>query len=135
MIKISSIKNLDPGRCRWFYNPYESDYPLKGTILEICHNQYANKRDQFPHLKEPLRKMICIMIARPLFPFLLCGAEKARPTKQKRKKAVWLREIRCNYTYTFVLTLNLVPQGGYSLCDRKGWGLSEGKLVTCYIHN
>ena len=25
--KISSIKNLDPGR-GWFYSPYESDHPL-----------------------------------------------------------------------------------------------------------
>ena len=25
--KFSSIKNLDPGR-KWFYRPYESDYPL-----------------------------------------------------------------------------------------------------------
>ena len=37
--KISSIKNLDPGR-GWFYSPYESDYPLISESISL--KKYAS---------------------------------------------------------------------------------------------
>ena len=43
--KISSIKNLDPGR-GWFYSPYDSDYPLYSDIMQCKDTSLDNTGKQ-----------------------------------------------------------------------------------------